>query len=878
MVTKDRVRPLARILIVKDGVTRGQNLAATIRDLGYEIVGVANSSEEALNKAEVCKPDLVIVDIMLKDRGLFNGSRQIESLLDLPVIFVESARIEDLNPNNLIKREWRIVGVPSELKELQSAIESSLGKGRPRARLEDSENAFRLAFENAADAILWADVETGLIVRCNRAAEILLEKPRDRIIGSHHLTLHSGEMWDYYRHGFKNHSTTDTPYQLEAELLTDSGKTVFVNIRASVTEIGGRRIMQGIFRDTTQRRINEEVIRWQRDISQALCSISDLKKALELCMDTALQVSGMDAAEFYLFNGDSGFELVAHVGFSGQFIRDVSKVALDPDATKTLATGQSVYCCGSSELFNSGDNSAIQNQGFQATAVIPVLHEGNLIGTLNLGSWKFDEVPIQTRYAIETIAAQVGSAIARIKAEQAFKESEDKYRLVVENAAEAILVVQNGLIKFVNRRCVEISGYSEQELLSMGLAELMHPDDLEMMTQLHLERMQGDNSPHNLTFRLVDRSGNLKWMESLSVMVSWCGGRAALGMVIDITDRKKAEEALRESEEKYRRILETIADGYYEVDPDGTLTLINDSLCEMLSYSREELQGMNFRRLVDTEAVERIYVAFNEVFKTARPNPAFMYKVYRKDGEQLDVSVSISLIRDRMGHRRGFRGIFRDVSDRKRAEERLVESLKEKDVLLREVHHRVKNNLAIVNSLLGIQARYARDDFHQEMFREAQDRIRAMAMAHEKLYRSENLDRVRIGQYVGVLVDHLVTAAGRIGNRIELNKDVGDLAFGLETAGPMGFILTELVSNCVKHAFPKGGGGRIDIRLRRIDGEVVELLVSDNGIGLPADISFSSPKSLGLNLVRIFARQLGAKLEIIRDRGTEIKLTFAARS
>lgn len=459
-------------------------------------------------------------------------------------------------------------------------------------------------------------------------------------------------------------------------------------------------------------------------------------------------------------------------------------------------------------------------------------------------------------------------------AEEALKETEEKYRFVVEHAAEAILVAQDGLIKFVNPRCVEISGYSKQELLSMSFSDLIHPEDRELVVAHHLQRMQGDDAPRSRTFRVFDKSGNVKWVENLSVPIMWKGKRASLGMVIDVTDRRKAEETLRQSEEKYRKILETIADGYYEVDLDGTLTLINDSLCEIMGYQREELQGMNFRRLVEEEEARRVFEAFHEVFSTGRANPAFTYEVVKKDGTKRHVSVSISAMRDSIGHRCGFSGTFRDHTDQKRAEDNLRASLQEKEILLREIHHRVKNNLAVVNSLLRLQSRHAKDRFHREMFREAQDRIRAMAMAHEKLYQSGNLAHVRIRDYVGSLVDHLSASAGLVGNKIELIKDIEDLSFGLETAGPLGFILTELVSNCMKHAFPQARKGKIHISLHRFKGDTFELVVGDDGIGFPENVTFDDPRSLGLNLVRIFSRQLRGKLDIVHNRGTDIKLTF----
>jgi PAS domain S-box-containing protein len=462
----------------------------------------------------------------------------------------------------------------------------------------------------------------------------------------------------------------------------------------------------------------------------------------------------------------------------------------------------------------------------------------------------------------------------RKKVDAALAESELKYRMVVENAAEGIVVAQNGFIRFVNPKILEITGYSESEMLSIPFAELIHLDDRDILRAHHMKRMQGDDTPHTNVFRTVHKNGNVKWVEQRSVPITWNGQRAALSLITEVADRKQVEEALRTSEEKYRLILETIADGYYEVDLKGTLVLINDSLCDIMGYARHELQGINYKQLMEPSEIKRVYEAFNAVYRTGLSNPGFVYRVNRKEGTQREVSVSISSIKDSDGQVYGFRGIFRDVTDRRRAEDKIKASLREKEILLREIHHRVKNNLAVISSLLRLQSRYARDEFHREMFCSAQDRIRSMALAHEKLYQSETLANLNIREYILSLVNHLTVSIGRLGIDVECNEEIDDISIGLENAVPLGFILTELISNCFKHAFPGKKTGRISISLHNKGNDTIELVVKDNGIGLREDISLDPPRSLGLDLVRIFVHQLMGKIEITGDEGTETRVTF----
>jgi two-component sensor histidine kinase/putative methionine-R-sulfoxide reductase with GAF domain len=217
----------------------------------------------------------------------------------------------------------------------------------------------------------------------------------------------------------------------------------------------------------------------------------------------------------------------------------------------------------------------------------------------------------------------------------------------------------------------------------------------------------------------------------------------------------------------------------------------------------------------------------------------------------------------------------KDITQRKRVEEQIKTSLQEKEVLLKEIHHRVKNNLQVISSLLHLQANYVKDAQAIDMLRESRDRVRSMALVHEKLYRSKDLARVDLAEYTRNLASHLFRSYETTGRRVQMNIDVGDVDLGIDAAIPCGLIVNELVSNALKHAFPAGRGGEVYIGLALADGQYT-LVVRDNGTGFPPGLDFSNTDSLGLQLVGMFVRQLNGAIEMAEAEGTTFRIQFPA--
>jgi two-component sensor histidine kinase len=232
-----------------------------------------------------------------------------------------------------------------------------------------------------------------------------------------------------------------------------------------------------------------------------------------------------------------------------------------------------------------------------------------------------------------------------------------------------------------------------------------------------------------------------------------------------------------------------------------------------------------------------------------------------------------------MENARLYRRAQQEIAERMRAEEQIKASLKEKEVLLKEIHHRVKNNLQIVSSLLHLQSQYVKDQPALDVLVESQNRIRSMALIHERLYRSQDLASIDFAVYIRDLTNHLIRSYRARPSPVDLQIDAQDVYLAVDTAIPCGLIINELISNALKHAFPDGKAGEIRIKMELEGTRHFTLIVADNGRGFPPDIDFQNTESLGMQLVNTLVNQLDGTIELrSHNKGTEFKITFAAPS
>ncbi|NMB78680.1 MAG: response regulator [Methanomicrobiales archaeon] len=352
-----------------------------------------------------------------------------------------------------------------------------------------------------------------------------------------------------------------------------------------------------------------------------------------------------------------------------------------------------------------------------------------------------------------------------------------------------------------------------------------------------------------------------------------------------IDQRKRAEAALMQSEARYRLITDNMSDAVWLMDKKFRLTFISPSSERKRGFSQRELLDMPFPRHLTPESKAIFEKVFSANFTEERladqelsVSATAELEFTTKDGSTYWAETTLSLIRDAAGKPFGYVGMARDVTERRKADEKILASLHEKEILLREIHHRVKNNLQIIASLLYLQSLNISDSFTIDILRESRSRVKSMALIHEKLYRSEDLALIPFATYLESLIENLKEAYGITDETVSISVtiDPPDLSLNIETGIPCGLIVNELISNSMKHAFRKGTKGAITITVRQTSPYEYTMTIGDNGPGFPKDVDFKNTTSLGLQLVNNLVTQLDGDISLDCTKGSVFTMHLKA--
>lgn len=442
----------------------------------------------------------------------------------------------------------------------------------------------------------------------------------------------------------------------------------------------------------------------------------------------------------------------------------------------------------------------------------------------------------------------------------------------MDAAPDAMVVVDaDGRIVLVNAQAEALFGYDREDLIGRTVEELVpqrfrdrHVDH----RNEYLEKPRVRPMGMGLDLFARRKDGSEVPVEISLSPVHTDDGLLVTAAVRDVTERRKAEQ-------KFRGLLESAPDAMVIVDGEGRMVLVNAQTEKLFGYERAELIDQRVELLVPARFRDAHVDHRTEFQREPRKRPMgadLDLYARRKDGTEFPVEISLSPLHTEEGTL--VTAAIRDVTDRKNAQEQILESLREKEVLLREVHHRVKNNLQVVSSLLSLQADSVDDPDTFALFRESHDRVRSMALLHEKLYQSKDLAAVDFTEYVRDLVSGLATAYGVDRQRVEIRIDVPDVRLSIDPAIHAGLLVNELIVNALKHAFPDGRRGKVAVGFHRT-GDELEMRVADDGVGLPEGMDPARATSLGLQLVNTLVEQLDGTLEVRDGRpGAEFRVRF----
>ena len=498
-----------------------------------------------------------------------------------------------------------------------------------------------------------------------------------------------------------------------------------------------------------------------------------------------------------------------------------------------------------------------------------------------------NRLKIEDEYLIQAIVRDVTE---REEAKRVLRESEQRLTDIIDFLPDATFAIDHAGKVIAWNKAVEMMTDTRKEDM-IGKGDFIYAIPLYGERRpILIDLIKEENSKFVSKYEYVHKQGNALYAEVF--LPSVYGGRGAyvwttaspllnqkgeqygaIESVRDITERKKGEISLRKSEERFRAVAESAIDAIVTTDANGKIIFFNKSLTNIFGYSKEELNGKPLTILMPTR-FKKGYLnklqTFNQSGKHRLIGKTVTTIGLKKDKTEFPFEMSLSAWKSE--GKIYFTSIIRDLSERQKANEKIKKSLEEKELLMQEIHHRVKNNMQIISSLLNLQTQYV-DGEAVNVLKESQNRVKAMAMIHEKLYQSSDLSTINIADYIQSMIRDLFYFYDIKKEVITYNMDISDIRFNIETAVPCGLIISEIVSNSLKYAFPDGNKGQLSVSLKS-NNDKYELIISDDGVGIPDELDYKNTESLGLQLVNNLVNQLDGEITLERSHGTKFKIIF----
>jgi PAS domain S-box-containing protein len=840
----------AKILVVEDEAIIALDLKSHLEQLGYSVLAQVDSAEKVLELIEQDPPDLVLMDIILK--GKMDGIEAadiIHTRWGVPVVFVTAYTDQRRLERAKRAHPFGYIVKPFQDDDLKVTVEMALyisrvDRERKKAEeaLRKSEEYFKTIIQHSSDIILVVD-KLGTITYVSPSVERFLGYGPDELIGKSTLDLIMPD---------------DQP-----RAIADFGKALLTkevpvpNVFRIRPKNGTERILEGIgknlldnplvagfvmnVRDITDRKRMEEKLQLhaeiERNMSEAVCLIRT-NDALIVYTNPSFDL---------MFGYDPGELIGRHVSLVNTPGDKTSEAAANEIISSLAKTGM-----WSNEILNRRKDGTVF---WCQTNVITFEHP------------RYGQVWLSMHKDITE----------RKRAEEALRESKERFRLLIEQAPDAIAVFDVDEERFVlaNAKAEELFGCRREGLLKYGphyFYTPIQPDGrpLDESIKENIERVLAGEEVV-IERAIHNAEGRELICELRIVRLPSADRRLIRNSYVDITERKRAEEALRESEASYRDLFENANEGIF-VAQGGKLVFFNPRAVMMSGYSAEELWSRPYIEFIHPDDRDVVIDRQVRQRKGEELPPIYEVRIIHKDGNVRWVELNVVTINWK--GRPASLNFQSDITERKQAEEKIKTSLLEKETMLKEIHHRVKNNLQVIQSLLTLQARKIKDPQALEVIEQSRDRIRSMSLVHEKLYRSPDLAQIDMADFLRNLSISLFHSFRVNPDTVNLKVEVEEVQVGIDKAVPLGLIINELVSNGLKHAFPAGIAGEIRVGLALVDDGMIRLSVGDNGIGFPRGVDFRETDSMGFQVVISLVRQLDGAIGLHQEVGTEFRITF----
>jgi len=488
--------------------------------------------------------------------------------------------------------------------------------------------------------------------------------------------------------------------------------------------------------------------------------------------------------------------------------------------------------------------------------------------------------------------------------EQIYK-AQELYKKLIDSSPDGIIIHQNGKIVFANAVAMEVLEAKKNEnLIGKNVFDYIVPEDVKKKKK-RIKLIYENKLVPPVEINLKTLKGKVKKIEMRSSLIEYNGKQAIQGIFLDLSiqkqllkeqirvqlaeesnkllqkeidERKIAEEKMNKQSAKLNAIIESSAHIVWTIDKKGNLSSFNKNFQKYF----EKNYGIKIKLGVSILAVDTISTKEHNKFWEEKISAAFTgksqhfeTKLVNKFGTISWLEMFLNQIVDDTGKTIEVSGIGHDITEKKESEELITQSLQEKEILLKEVHHRVKNNLQLVSSILNLQSSYVKDEKTLTVLKDSQNRIKSMSFIHESLYQTKNFSSINLSEYISELSKNLVHSYSNYEGDIKLKLDIQNVFLNLDLAIPCGLIINEILSNALKYAFNKiSGNEELSVNMI-VDGDYLTLLIGDNGIGLPKGIDFKNTDSLGLQIVTTLVEQLYGTIELDKTKkGTNYIVRF----
>ena len=701
-------------------------------------------------------------------------------------------------------------------------------------------NIFELIFHCSIDGILLTDAKSDRIIIVNEAICNMFGYTEDELKQMHKSELYPENVRSNTHRQFQEQIAATAGIMENEPIQRKDGRLLYVDISVQQIKNNGRLYNMGFFRDVTSRKEAQDKLKILSMVVEQNSSgiaILDKEGRVEYANKTLLERNRIEGKDFVGQHWES-------------VTSDYSTLKRDAEKISQIVLKHGSIWNGEVE-----DKRKDGRPVWRQVMIFPIKDE--------------NDQPIRTVYSSDDITD-------RKQTGEALKQSQRLNDTIMASTQILVYIfdLADRKIIYANANIAQVLGYSQDDIIQMGdsfMDRMLHPDDMgTVFGFLKRWKTVSDSDVLSSEWRLKDRKGQYHWFHSRDTVYR----RSEKGEVVqimgvaqDMTDFKQAEQALRASEARLKSTVESLPFDFFALDEAGRYMLQN-AIC------KKHWGDLIGRRPEDSAPNQKIRNQWIDNNRRAFSGVTVEGDVsYRIKGKTLYMHNILSPVID--GDRVcGIVGVNIDITQRTIAAQQIQKDLVEKEALLKEIFHRVKNNLNVISSLLSLQVRKIKTKKQAlEAFKESRDRIYAMALVHEKLYHSKNFNRIDMKPYIENMIIDLLQVYG-VKESIELNMDIKNIYLDINTAIPCGLILNELVTNAFKHAFPEQKKGKIQIVFKKNRNKIYQLAVADNGIGLPDNLDLESTDSFGLQLVSLLVKQVEGDMTVRRTHGTRFEIAF----